>query len=143
MSDSGWRGRYTTPWRRASPASSPSFRPPNRRWGPRRQHADIEVTLLRPAQGAPANVAKHANAHRVGLTLSYMQDMVTLDVRDDGEGFDLEIARANDSTHGGFGLAGMRQRVQRVAGQLHIESEPGSGTAISASVPAIPARGGQ
>jgi len=106
-------------------------------------HADIEVTLLRAAQEALANVAKHANAHRVGLTLSYMEDMVTLDVRDDGEGFDLEIARANDSTHGGFGLAGMRQRVQRVAGQLHIESEPGSGTAISASVPAIPARGGQ
>lgn len=106
-------------------------------------HADIEVTLLRAAQEALANVAKHANAQRVGLTLSYMEDMVTLDVRDDGEGFNLEVARANGSTHGGFGLAGMRQRVQRVAGRLHIESEPGSGTAISASVPAIPAGGGQ
>jgi signal transduction histidine kinase len=43
--------------------------------------------------------------------------------------------------HGGFGLAGMRQRVQRLAGRLEIESEPGAGTAVSASVPAIPAGG--
>jgi signal transduction histidine kinase len=108
---------------------------------PRPMHADVEVTLLRAAQEALANVAKHANASRVGLTLSYMEDLVTLDVRDDGVGFDPNVKRANGSTNGGFGLAGMRQRVQRLAGRLDIESEPGGGTAISASVPAIPAGG--
>ncbi|WP_410656479.1 sensor histidine kinase [Amycolatopsis sp. lyj-112] len=108
---------------------------------PRPMHADVEVTLLRAAQEALANVAKHAQAGRVGLTLSYMEDLVTLDVRDDGVGFEPDAKRANDSTDGGFGLAGMRQRVRRLAGRLEIESEPGGGTAISASVPAIPAGG--
>jgi len=108
----------------------------------RPMHADIEVALLRTAQEALANVAKHARASRVGLTLSYMEDLVTLDVRDDGLGFEPNVKRANGSTNGGFGLAGMRQRVQRLAGRLDIESEPGGGTAISATVPAIPAGGG-
>ncbi|MDH6676735.1 signal transduction histidine kinase [Rhodococcus sp. LBL1] len=107
----------------------------------RPMHADVEVTLLRAAQEALTNVAKHAKASRVGLTLSYMADLVTLDVRDDGVGFDPHAKRPNGSASGGFGLAGMRQRVQRLAGRLDIESEPGGGTAISASVPAIPAGG--
>ena len=50
-------------------------------------HPDIEVALLRTAQEALANVARHAGATRAGLTLSYMGDVVTLDVRDDGVGF--------------------------------------------------------
>jgi len=108
---------------------------------PQPMHPDVEVTLLRAAQEALANVAKHAQATRVGLTLSYMGDLVTLDVRDDGHGFDpaADPRDASSSSGGGFGLAGMRQRVQRLAGRLDIESEPGGGTAISASVPAIPA----
>jgi hypothetical protein len=63
---------------------------------------------------------------------------VTLDVRDDGIGFDAAITRENGHD-GGFGLTAMRQRVTRLAGTLEVESEPGTGTAISASVPAIPA----
>ncbi len=108
---------------------------------PRPMHADVEVTLLRAAQEALANVAKHARASRVGLTLSYMEDLVTLDVRDDGVGFEPGARRADGA--GGFGLTGMRQRVQRLAGRLEIESEPGGGTAISATVPAIPAGAGR
>jgi signal transduction histidine kinase len=103
---------------------------------------ELEVALLRTAQEALANVAKHAHANRVGLTLSYMADQVTLDVRDDGVGFaavnGVGPARPRDDG-GGFGLTAMRQRVEGVAGRLAIESEPNSGTAISASVPAIPA----
>jgi signal transduction histidine kinase len=64
-----------------------------------------------------------------------MDDVVTLDVRDDGVGF--RLPGPWDPASGGFGLTTMRQRVQRLAGQLAIESEPGSGTAVSASVPAI------
>jgi signal transduction histidine kinase len=103
-------------------------------------HPDIEVALLRTAQEALANVARHADAHRVRLTLSYMEDLVTLDVRDDGVGFDPEHPRAHGD--GGFGLTAMRRRLDRVAGALEIESEPGGGAAVSASVPAIPARSG-
>lgn len=110
---------------------------------PRRMHTDVEVTLLRTAQEALANVTKHAAASRVGLTLSYMGDVVTLDVRDDGVGFDPREARPDRAADGGFGLTGLRQRVQRLAGRFAVESEPGGGTAVSASVPAIPAGGEQ
>jgi signal transduction histidine kinase len=101
---------------------------------PRPLLPELEVTLFRVAQEALANVGKHADATRVGLTLSYMDDVVVLDVRDDGRGF------ASGARGGaGFGLVAMEQRVRRVAGAFSVESAPGEGTALSASVPAIPA----
>ena len=102
-------------------------------------HPEVEVALLRTAQEALANVAKHASASHAWLTLSYMGDVVTLDVRDDGVGF--AVPAGTDERGSGFGLSAMRQRVNRVAGTLAIESEPGAGTAISARVPAIVAPG--
>jgi signal transduction histidine kinase len=65
-----------------------------------------------------------------------MEDLVSLDVRDDGAGFD-PAAPPADRYEGGYGLAAMRERVLRIAGTLEVESEPGGGTAISACVPAI------
>ncbi|HEY4868178.1 MAG TPA: sensor histidine kinase, partial [Candidatus Dormibacteraeota bacterium] len=98
---------------------------------------ELEVILFRVAQEGLANVARHANATRVGLTLSYLQDMVRLDVRDDGVGFDVALkstADAGANGHG-YGLSAMRQRLRRVGGSLEVESGQGRGTAISASVP--------
>ncbi|MFC4533828.1 sensor histidine kinase [Sphaerisporangium dianthi] len=100
-------------------------------------HAEVEITLLRVAQEALANVAKHASAGRAGLTLSYMEDVVVLDVRDDGAGF--SPGAAGSAGGGGFGLVSMRQRVTRLAGTFALEAAPGQGTGISATVPAIPA----
>ena len=113
--------------------------------------ADVEVALLRTAQEALANVAKHAQATRVGLTLSYMENEVALDVRDDGRGFDLDrlgaggvpddarsAAAVAAGSSGGFGLTSMRQRIEGLSGTLQIESEPGGGTGISACVPFTP-----
>jgi signal transduction histidine kinase len=108
---------------------------------PRVMRPEIEVALLRTSQEALANVAKHAHASRVGLTLSYMEDLVTLDVRDDGVGFVTVNGagpRRPRDAQGGFGLASMRQRVEGVAGRLEVESEPDGGTAISAAIPAVP-----
>jgi signal transduction histidine kinase len=90
----------------------------------------IEVTLFRVAQEALANVAKHAAATRAGLTLSYTGAVVLLDIRDNGTG----IHNPNGK---GFGLSSMRQRVRGVGGSLEIESTPGEGTAVSATVPAL------
>jgi signal transduction histidine kinase len=101
-------------------------------------HPEVEVALLRVGQEALANVGKHASASRVALTLSYMEDQVRLDVLDDGSGFSKDDV---GPAEGGFGLVGMDQRVRRLSGQLEIESEPGRGTAVSASVPAIPLGG--
>jgi signal transduction histidine kinase len=75
-------------------------------------------------------VAKHAGTTRVGLTLSYLGDMVLLDIRDDGHGM------RGPNGHG-FGLNSMRQRIRSVGGTMEIESAPDEGTAIMASVPAI------
>ena len=100
---------------------------------------EAEVALLRTAQEALANVAKHAQASRVGVTLSYLEREVALDVRDDGRGFDPGRPVAEDETQmsGGFGLVAMRQRIEGLRGTLQVESEPGFGTAISACVPAV------
>ncbi|MDT0268037.1 sensor histidine kinase [Streptomyces sp. DSM 44915] len=100
-------------------------------------HPEVEVTLLRTAQEALRNTQRHAAAGRVGVTLSYMGDVVALDVRDDGVGFAPGAAPAPGG--GGFGLTAMRQRVTRLAGTLEIESQPGEGTGVSATLPAIPA----
>ena len=113
---------------------------------PRALHPEVEVTLLRVAQEALANVAKHAAAAHAWVTLSYMEDVVSIDVRDDGAGFAPSAEKQPEagnghSSGGGFGLIAMRQRVNRLAGQLEIESEPGAGTAVSANLPAIPIGG--
>lgn len=88
-------------------------------------HPEVEATVLRVSQESLANAAKHAQASRVGVTLSYADEEVVLDVRDDGVGFDPDLPVGLSS----FGLRGMRQRVERLAGTLTLESAPGSGTA--------------
>ncbi|MET0495813.1 MAG: sensor histidine kinase [Actinoplanes sp.] len=96
---------------------------------------EAEAALLRTAQEALANVARHAAATRVGITLSYMDNEVALDVRDNGSGFD-PATPPPESLAGGFGLVAMRQRIEGLSGTLQIESEPGAGTGISACLPA-------
>ena len=72
-------------------------------------------------------MAKHAQATRVGVTLSYMEHEVALDVRDDGRGFDRR-APGGTGTADGFGLVAMRQRIEGLSRTLQVESEPGAGT---------------
>jgi signal transduction histidine kinase len=62
-----------------------------------------------------------------------MDGEVTLDVRDNGGGF--EPNRNGDSSRGGYGLIGMRQRVEQLKGTVTIESRPGEGTAVSVAIP--------
>lgn len=93
----------------------------------------VEVALLRAAQEALANVARHAHARRVVLTLAPMDDLVALDVRDDGRGFD-----PSSTPPGSLGLVGMRERVGALGGVVDVESAPGQGTALSARVPLPP-----
>ncbi|GAA1715059.1 sensor histidine kinase [Propioniferax innocua] len=90
--------------------------------------------LVRMAQEALANVAKHAHARTVRLHLDYAADGVSLQVTDDGCGFD---ARQLDSPRpaSGYGLPGLRDRLAAVGGRLDIDSEKGWGTSVTASVP--------
>ncbi len=92
----------------------------------------VDVTLLRATQEALANARKHASATAVSVTLSYIDDVVVLDVQDDGRG----ISNATPSPHSsGFGLKAMRERVEQLGGTLLIESEPGEGTTLVIEIP--------
>jgi signal transduction histidine kinase len=95
--------------------------------------AQVEEALLRIGQEALSNVRKHAAASRVTVTLSYLDDAVTLDVHDDGVGFD-QAARV--AAAGGLGLAAMGERVGALGGSMMIETAPGDGTTIAVEVPA-------
>ena len=95
-----------------------------------------EVALLRTAQGALANVRQHADAGRVVLSLSGLDDSVRLDIVDDGVGFDPDAATARPTDgRTGYGLPSTRARLRELGGGLEIESAPGEGTALTAFVP--------
>lgn len=99
-----------------------------------------EVALLRTAQSALANTVRHAGAGRAEITLSFMDTSVSLDVVDDGRGFD--PARAvGDTGDGGFGLPAMRSRARQLGGTLSVESAPGQGTALALTLPLPLSRG--
>ncbi len=103
---------------------------------PRPLHPELEVGLLRIAQEALANIRKHSRARQATLTLSYLDDMVLMDVQDDGVGL-------QPPSSGSFGLRSMRERVEALGGHMTVESEAGQGTTLAFSLPlyrAEPAR---
>lgn len=95
----------------------------------------LEAVLLRIAQGAVGNVAKHANATRARITVTYEDKGVRVDVVDNGDGFDLAAVQSRPAGLGHIGLAAMKRRAEEVGGEVVIESTPGHGTAVSVSVP--------
>ena len=102
----------------------------------RRLPQELQVTVLRITQEALSNVSKHARASRVTVTLSHMEDLIALDVQDDGDGFDPEPSpNGQDGGDGRFGLRVMRERVERTGGTLLVESVPGEGTTLAVQLP--------
>ena len=97
-------------------------------------HPDVEVTLLRATQEALHNIRKHAQAEAAQLTLSYMADIVVLDVHDDGVGIAGAEAAAED---GGYGLQAMQERAEQLGGAVNVESEAGEGTTVVVSIPTV------
>ncbi|MGW8885251.1 sensor histidine kinase [Streptomyces sp. NPDC055749] len=94
-----------------------------------------EVALLRTAQSALANAVQHAGAGRAEITLSFMDTSVSLDVVDDGCGFEPGARSGPASGNGGFGLPAMRSRARSLGGTLSVESAPGQGTAVAVTMP--------
>ncbi|MBI4671504.1 MAG: sensor histidine kinase [Chloroflexi bacterium] len=100
----------------------------------------IETTLFRVTQEAISNIAKHAHAQRVQINLLYSQiedgHIVTLQIQDDGCGFDIEHRERHSLTGRPYlGVLGMRERVELVGGQFEMRSTPGEGTCIEVTVP--------
>jgi signal transduction histidine kinase len=88
--------------------------------------AATEEGLYRIAQEALNNVVKHAHARSVAVHLSRCGNAVTLEIADDGLGFDPHTAKAQ----GGLGLPAMHERAAALGGQLAVWSKPGEGTRI-------------
>lgn len=99
----------------------------------RRFHAAVELACYRVAQEALHNAARHGQARRVEVELSVEPDGLCLTVTDDGSGF--EPAAVRPRADGGFGLIGMRERVELLGGRLDVLSAPGAGTQIVAMLP--------
>ena len=98
--------------------------------GGQRLVPDTEQELYRLAQEALNNVLKHAHAARVTMRFAVLNGAATLEIADDGVGFEPSL-RAGD----GFGLPGMRERVERLGGSFSIDSSPGAGTRVRVEVP--------
>ena len=89
------------------------------------------TALFRVFQETLSNVARHAQAKRVMVKLAARDGFLMLEVRDDGQGItEDEIARPKS-----FGLVGMRERIQLLGGELHLEGQPGHGTTVTARLP--------
>lgn len=88
-----------------------------------------ELALLRVTQEALANVGKHAHAHFVTITLSYVPNAVLLDINDDGQGLTAPLNVV------GYGLINMRERIETLGGTLSIESSPHDGTTLVVELP--------
>ncbi len=93
---------------------------------------DAAVALFRIAQEALNNVAKHAQARRVAITVSAGGGAMSVEIRDDGAGFDAAAAEARASR---WGMTTMQERAEAAGGRVDIASTPGSGTVLRASVP--------
>jgi two-component system sensor histidine kinase UhpB len=96
----------------------------------RQKHAALyETTLFRIAQESLTNTARYAHAQHIWLSLEQDQHSISLQVRDDGCGFDTL------QKHAGLGIAGMRERATLLEGTLTIISQPGQGTTVEVSLP--------
>ncbi len=93
----------------------------------------LETTSYRVVQEALTNVTRHARANRIEVRLACIDDTLEIVVSDDGVGFDVGGAAAQERDR--HGLVGMRERVELIGGRLEIESRVGNGTRIHARVP--------
>ncbi len=101
---------------------------------PPRIPKDVALSIYRIGQEALSNIAKHARANRVLVSLACRDGVLHLDIKDDGAGFDTTAAEKK----AGLGLASMRERTYLIGGSLTIQTAPGDGTEIKVVVPLLP-----
>lgn len=88
------------------------------------EEEDLARCLLRVCQESLTNAGKHAECSEIGVVLTISSEKITLEVSDDGAGFD------SDAVHRGSGLPGMKQRVALLQGEFSLQSSPEEGTSI-------------
>ena len=98
------------------------------------------TVLFRVAQEALTNVARHAQASRVEVSIQKLPDCIGMEISDDGKSFSVQrVMHSRSSKH--LGLLGMRERLEMVGGRFSIESTPGNGTVIEGRIPLRKVRG--
>jgi signal transduction histidine kinase len=102
----------------------------------RRLDSTVELSLYRMAQESINNARRHAQADKIELLLAFTPASVTLRVRDNGVGFDPPPQLATLSRDGHFGLLGIQERADLIGAQLVIDSAPGRGTTVTATLAA-------
>ena len=94
---------------------------------------EMEQHLLRIAQEAVTNTLKHAGASRISLRMHMEARKLYLRIKDNGRGFEEDGVFSSLTGH--FGIIGMRERAERLGGELHLASHPGEGTEVEITVP--------
>ena len=102
--------------------------------------AEVETAIVRIVQEALGNAAKHARATQVSVTLAEQDGRLTVEVADNGRGFDPDtpVATSADGRSGGMGLRSMRERAAAAGLTLQVTSAPGAGTRITIVAPPSP-----
>jgi signal transduction histidine kinase len=98
---------------------------------PRRLSPEIELALYRIAQEAVRNAGRHSQATRIAISLDFGDKQTTLEIRDNGIGFDAAERLADLALVGHFGLLGARERAESVGARFAVSSSPGKGTIVS------------
>ena len=99
-----------------------------------RLESSMEVAIFRIVQEIVSNIHKHACAKSSVVKIEMLDKKMNIQVRDDGKGFNMDKVMANKEREG-YGLIGMKERVQLLNGEINIATAPGKGTSISISVP--------
>lgn len=94
----------------------------------RKLQSFIDVALFRITQEALNNVIKHANAKRVEINLIFSDKYIELFIKDDGKGFDYENINTNINSDSGYGISGMKERINLLGGDFKIKSQTNEGT---------------
>ena len=109
----------------------------------RRLPPQMETALFRVVQEAVSNIAKHAEAENVVISLNITSTTAVIEVEDDGKGFDLAALSRQVDKGQGLGLMGMQERVALFSGMMTVETAPGAGTQLRIEVPLEGSENGQ
>ena len=101
----------------------------------RRLPTEIETALFRAVQEAVSNIAKHAQAETVLIQCALRGGVLTVEIEDDGKGFDPSKMGTPGAAIRGVGLLGIQERMELLGGSVQIESEPGQGCRLVLTVP--------
>jgi two-component system sensor histidine kinase UhpB len=100
----------------------------------RRLKPDIEMALYRIAQEAINNVIQHANAKNAWITLTFHKKSINLEIRDDGQGFNIPLEPMDYARKGHYGLLGIYERSELIGAKLTIHSAPKKGTQVAVTL---------